>query len=160
MPTFVAWTTWLASYAVAWKWSITNAVALYAALPTAAPGCYIATAAASGHTKFVGSAPVRTADGSTFPANLQLRRLKCVELAVASICPVGHRFIRRIYDRIGPPLARLIAPHPLLADLAFAILKPLELLTFGLLITCAPEVRLKMNGLYRGSNEHAKAIAL
>jgi len=139
--TIVAWIAWLAGYAVAWKWSIINAVALYYTLPTQPPGCYIATAAAAGHRRFVGSAPARAADGSTFPANRQLRRLKCVEIALATVCPAGHRLIRRVYDFVGPPLARRIARHPLLADIAFATLKPVEWLTFGLLVAMVPEVR-------------------
>lgn len=143
-----SWLAWLSAYAAAWKWSIINAVAYYATLPPTHSGCYIATAAAAGHPGFVGSTAVRAADGSVFRVNAQLRRLKCVEIALAAAWPAGHRRIRRAYDFAGPPLARIIALHPLLADLAFAGLKPFEWIAFGLLATAAPEVRRAACTLY------------
>lgn len=148
LATFIAWIPWLGGYASAWKLSITNAIALYAALPPSAPGCYIATAAAAGHRRFVGSTLTRAGDGAIYPANQQLRRLKCVEIAIAVVCPNVHRLIRRIYDYLGPPLARRIAPHPLVADIAYAILKPVEWASFGLLIAIAPGVRVTISNLY------------
>jgi hypothetical protein len=147
-PLIFGWIAWIGAYAVAWKLSVTNALAMYAALPAQAPHCYIATAAAAGHRRFVGSALVHAADGSIFPANQQLRRLKCVEIAVAAACPRLHRLIRRIYDRSGPPLARMIAPRPLAADIAFALLKPIEWIAFGLLILMAPDARATARRLY------------
>jgi hypothetical protein len=144
-----SWIGWLIAYTAAWKWSITNAVAMYAALPTSAPGCYVATAATNGHPTFVGSTAVRAADGSVFHANLQLRRLKCVEIALMTVCPLGHRRVRRLYDFLGPRLADVISVHPTLADIAFALLKPVEWIAFGLLIAWVPQVRALAKTLYR-----------
>lgn len=76
-----------------------------------------------------------------FLASWQLRRLKCVEIALAAICPAAHRSIRLVYDFIGPPLARVIGVHPLLADLTFVALIPMEWITYGLLIVAVPQVR-------------------
>lgn len=132
---------WLIAYATAWRWSVANALAMYAALPTSHPGCYIATAAAAGHPHFVRSTAIRAADGTVFRANAQLRRFKCAEIALATLAPTVHRKLRRAYDFAGPRLARIIAWHPLLADIAFATLKPLEWVAFASLIAVVPEGR-------------------
>jgi len=135
-----AWLAWLIGFGVAWKWSITNAITLYAALPASQPGCYIATAAATGHPLLVKSEATTAADGTVYRTNGQLRRLKCVEIALAAVCPTTHRAIRFIYDFIGPPLARIIARHPVLADLAFLGLTPIEWIAYGLLVASIPDV--------------------
>ena len=138
---------WILGYGAAWKWSIANAIKAYAALPTSAH-CYIATAAASGHRRFVRSGRAVAGDGSIFWCNDQLRRLKCVEIAFAAASPATHRLMRRIYDWAGPRLARLIACRPLLADLAYATLKPTEWLAYGLLVCLIPASRAAANDLY------------
>jgi hypothetical protein len=143
-----AWLAWLIGFGVAWKWSITNAIALYATLPASRPGCYIATAAATGHPLLVKSSETAAADGTIYRANGQLRRVKCVEIALATICPTVHRAIRTIYDFLGPPLARFIGLHPLLADLAFLTLTPIERTTYGLLVASIPEIRAVARQLY------------
>jgi hypothetical protein len=148
LPRLLAPLIWIAAYWLAWKWTMANAVKAYAALPPSSPGCYIATAAATGHRRWVGSTRAMARDGSTYWANAQLRRLKCLEVAVATLCPAAHRVARRAYDVAGPPLARLITPHPLLADAAYLALKPVELIGFGLLASAVPEVRRAAKGLY------------
>jgi len=71
-----------------------------------------------------------------------------VEIAIHSVCPLGHRAIRRIYDNAGPPFSRLIAMHPVIADIAFVLLKPIEWLLFGSLIVVVPEVRAAIQRVY------------
>jgi hypothetical protein len=112
---------WLATYAAAWGVAVGQAIRAYHALPTTRPtGCYVATAAARGHRRFVRS---RTLGG--MPVNDQLRRLKCAEIALAALAPGCHRAVRAIYDRIGPILAAGMV-HPLLADLGYVLLTPAE----------------------------------
>ncbi len=59
-------------------------------------------------------------------ANDQLRILKGAELCILALAPQSHRVIRCIYDRFGPPIASMLR-HPLLGDLAYILLKPMEL---------------------------------
>ena len=119
-------TTWLAVYAAAWRFDILKMYELYAALPSQPPpNCYIATAAARGHSQFVGSRTVHRADGKSVQVNRQLQVLKCAELALLAIFPRWHKRLRKVYDRLGKPLARRIQ-NPYLADLAYLLLKPCE----------------------------------
>jgi hypothetical protein len=147
--TVLAWIPWLGACAGAWRWSIHNAIEAYSRLPTSPPGCYIASAAAAGHPKFVGSTPVSAVDGSVYLTNQQLRRFKCVEIGLASVCPRVHHIIRRIYDDLGPPMAAYIGSHPLRADAAYLLLKPIEWVSFGSLMALVPEVRASVHKLYR-----------
>jgi len=117
--------SWLAAWAAAWKGSLTLAAAKYATLPTEAPDCYIATAAARGHARFVGAEMALTSTGMTFRANAQLRRLKRFEILLRLVAPAIHRGLRAAYDFVGPPLARRLR-HPLAADVAYLLLKPAE----------------------------------
>jgi hypothetical protein len=59
--------------------------------------------------------------------NAQLRVLVCAEIALHVICPGLRRSWRRAYDRLGPPIARQL-DGPILADLAYVSLKPVEYL--------------------------------
>jgi len=42
-------------------------------------------------------------------------------------CPNAHRLLRKVYNRVGPAVARRIQ-RPILADLMYVMLKPIELL--------------------------------
>jgi hypothetical protein len=117
--------TWLGGYALSWDICISRLVEQYSRLPLTQPHCYIATAAARGHSWFVKSSPSWTASGATFAANDQLRILKCTEFCLLAMAPPTHRAIRCIYDWLGPRIARRIR-HPLLGDLAYVLLKPFE----------------------------------
>jgi hypothetical protein len=120
-PVATAAPAWTVTYAGTWAVAVEQAIRAYHALPTARPSkCYVASAAARGHRRFVRS---RVIGG--VPVNDQLRRLKCAELALATATPRLHRAVRRLYDRVGPVLAAGMI-HPLLADLAYVILKPAE----------------------------------
>ncbi len=72
--------------------------------------------------------------------NPQLQRLKCVELALLAISPNLHKFIRRIYDVLGRKLAARIN-NPILADIAFLILVPVEWISFLVLKLIIPNVQ-------------------
>lgn len=133
-------TAWLGAYIAAWRFNILKMYELYAQLPpTPPPDCYIATAAAHGHPTFVRARIIRQGDGTVMCVNAQLQRLKCAELAVLAVNPYLHARLRRIYDRLGQPLARNIR-NPFAADLAYLLLKPLECLAAFILKLVIPEI--------------------
>jgi len=141
-------TAWLATYIAAWRFDILKMYELYAALPPQPPpDCYIATAAAHGHPRFVRSWTVRRADGMSMPGNVQLQVLKCAELALMGTTPRWHKTLRKIYDGVGRSLARRIR-NPFLADMAYVFLKPLEWLAGIMLKLIIPEIDSISSKLY------------
>jgi len=116
----------LGAYAGAWAMAVRQAIRMYQTLPPTPPArCYVASAAAGGHAGFVGSKDI-VVDGEPVAVNDQLRRLKAVEIALAEGWPAGHRAVRRVYDRCGPAVARVIRRNRWLADAAYVSLKPFE----------------------------------
>jgi hypothetical protein len=141
---------WLTAYAATWALAIQQAIQTYRALPTTRPNhCYIASAAARGHHRFVRARG--TCDGAII--NDQLQRLKCGEIALATISPRLHRLIRAIYDRIGPTMAAGLI-HPLLADFAYALLKPAEWITLLLLRRAVRHFDRLAAGIYLEAPNH------
>ncbi len=131
---------WLVTYAIAWRYDILKMYELYAALPPQPPpDCYIATAAAQGHPRVVGSRLVQRADGKSMQVNGQLQVLKFAELALLAVNPRWHTALRRFYDVVGKSLARRIH-NPILADFAYLMLKPFEWLARWLLKVVVPEI--------------------
>lgn len=123
---FLAPLTWLSAYTAACAVAITRGVDYFAALPVQPSGiCYVASAAAKGHRHIVGSRPVRISANEVASINWQLRYLLCAEIALHVVSPSTHRLFRQLYNRYGPLLAAALI-HPLLADLAYLSLKPLE----------------------------------
>ncbi|MBK9779680.1 MAG: hypothetical protein IPP55_06490 [Anaerolineales bacterium] len=118
---------WISAYAFALRFNILKMFELYNALPTEPPNCYIATAAANGHPRFVGSREVTLANGKSMRVNRQLQRLKAAEIALMGVSGTGHRMMRKIYDVVGKQLAAHIH-NPFLADVSYLLLKPFELL--------------------------------
>jgi hypothetical protein len=94
-------------------------------LPKENPNCFICTAAAKGHRQFVHSERLRISGGGAVHINDQLRTLKTGELALMIIAPRTHRVLRRIYNAVGPRLARQVRT-PWAADVAYLGLKPAE----------------------------------
>jgi len=131
----------------AWSASILLALRQYQTLPTEPPHCYIATAAARGHTRLVRSRRVTLTDGRSFPINRQLQTLKAGELAIRAVCPGVHRAMRRVYDTAGPRVARRLT-HPLLADLAYLTLTPLAWATRTVLRLLIPGIDARIARLY------------
>jgi hypothetical protein len=126
--------TWFGGYCAAWRVAYLMVLEEYSKLPTAAPqGCYLCTAAARGHRRFVRSEDFISADGRICRVNDQLRRFKAFELFLIAVFPSLHRLCRSIYDCIGPVLARTIACS-LFADFAYVALKPFEWICRGVLL--------------------------
>ena len=138
---------WLGGFAAAWSIAILRMFQLYAALPTVPPNCYIATAAANGHARFVGSREVTLADGTQMRVNAQLHRLKCAELALKAIAPRLHAMLRKMYDTLGKPLARRMI-NPFVADAAYLLLKPCEWLAIFALRWFVPEINILARKMY------------
>jgi hypothetical protein len=97
----------------------------YNALPDVQPEkCFIVTAAARGNRRFVGSElnPI-----TGLMENAQLARMRAFERYLMTESPAAHRLLRKVYNRVGPAVAWRIR-RPLVADIAYVMLKPLELL--------------------------------
>jgi len=142
---------WLGVYATAWRYDILKMFELYAALPPAPPpDCYIATAAAQGHPRFVGSRLVKRSDGKWMWVNRQLQILKCAELALMGLSPRLRKPLRTIYDAVGRPLARRIK-NPIVADIAYLLLKPWEILASVSLSRIIPEIDSISKKIYTNS---------
>lgn len=148
-------TAWIAIHLGAWRKSMDLAIAAYAQLPTEDPSCYICTAAARGHRRFVGARVVgHGGSGMPLVVNEQLQTLKAAELALRTVSPRFHRRLRRIYDRIGPPLARRL-DNPWFADLAYLSLKPAEWAARVALHSLFCISRKKWRRLYAGDGDLA-----
>jgi hypothetical protein len=139
---------WLAAYAYALRFNILKMYELYAALPPQPPDCYIATAAAKGHPGIVGSQSVQLENGKSMRVNRQLQRLKAAEIAIMAVTPTGHRWMRFVYDVLGKKLAAHIQ-NPLLADVAFLLLIPVEWISFFVLKLFIPEIQTISDRMYR-----------
>lgn len=140
--------TWLSVWLGSLVAAIYLAIQEYEKLPTSPPGgCYIATAAARGHRRWVRSQPIRCRDGSIMFINNQLRLCKVAELALWALSPAAHRILRNLYDRLGPPIARRLR-HPLLADLAYLTLLPPAFFAYCLLSIMGCDVRQLMQRVY------------
>jgi len=119
---------WLAAYLATARASVVRALDAYAQLPLSAPGndCYVASAAARGHPRFVGSFSIRSSAGTLCVVNRQLCVLKAGELALKAVLPRCHRWLRRGYDVVGPAVAARCTSSLWRADLAYLSLKPAE----------------------------------
>ncbi len=140
---------WLSAHLAAWRISFLAMLDQYARLPLSPPGgCFVCTAVAQGHARVVRSQSYVAPDGAVFRVNDQLRRLKALELLLASVSPRCHRRCRWLYDRLGPRFAALLV-HPLMADLGYLALKPAEWLAWACLqvVLCGDMQRVR--DLYR-----------
>lgn len=139
---------WLFAYVFALRFNILKMFELYNTLPTEPPNCYIATAAANGHPNFVRSQEVTLVNGKSMRVNRQLQRLKALEIALMGVSAPSHRMMRRVYDVLGKWLAKHIQ-NPILADIAYLILVPVELFSFFVLKSIIPEIKILSERLYR-----------
>jgi hypothetical protein len=111
---------WLAS----WLWSRS----LYVSLPDQAPSdCFIVTAAGHGHAAFVGTYYEVERNGRKRLVNQQLITLWQFENIWRNFAPRSHRIFRCAYNKVGPVIAARIK-SPWLADFAYLVIKPLELI--------------------------------
>ncbi len=124
---------WAAGIIVSLYAKMLAARSLYDSLPDEPPDCFIVTAAARGHPGFVGS---RYEPPAGRWENAQLRRMRAFERYLMRNFPAVHRTLRRVYNVIGPAVAGRIR-SPIVADLTYLLLKPVELLAWAvLLLSC------------------------
>jgi len=121
----VAAGSWITAYWLSVRQAIEWTLEEYQKLPTTQPDCYVCSAAANGHAKWVGSNRIKTPQGLVI-VNLQMQRLKALELMATVICPRALRPIRAVYDLFGPTIARRCASNRWCADITFLLLKPVE----------------------------------
>lgn len=108
-----------------WLGSILWSQSCYKELPNAAPGCFVVTAASRGHRRIVGPFFPAVRRGSLRTVNQQLLTFWRFEAAWRTHLPLAHATFRKIYNRIGPVIAKRIC-SPWLADAAYLTLKPAE----------------------------------
>lgn len=117
--------SWLVSYIITWRLAVAKVLEVYASLPKKPPDCYISTATVRGHKQIVQSYHVRTPAGNILVVNSQMQYFKCAELVMMRVTPLFHGICRKIYDSSGPHLAKYIK-YPLMGDITYFLLKPLE----------------------------------
>jgi hypothetical protein len=140
--------TWFAAHCAAWRMSYTIMLYEYAQLPKNEPDrCFVCSAAAKGHSSFVGSEDYVTGSGARFRVTDQLRVLKAFELLLLKITPYGHNTLRQVYNRVGPSITAILI-HPVLADLAYLAIKPAEWLALGCLSLALGNKWLAIYSLY------------
>lgn len=109
-----------------WWFSLTWSRRIYEGLPDQPPSCFVVTAAARGHEALVGPFLTVSHQGQLRRANRQLLTLWQFEALWQARARRSQAAFRRVYNRIGPVIARQIT-LPCLADLAYLCLKPMEL---------------------------------
>lgn len=125
-PNFISLVGSLPFWLASWLWSRH----LYDSLPDKAPdGCFIVTSAGHGHAEFVGPHFEVEHNGRRRLANQQLLTFWQFENLWRAQFPHSHAQFRKIYNRVGPMIARRIS-SPCLADLTFIALKPMEWLAW------------------------------
>lgn len=119
---------WIGTFFMNWKLAIDLMMEEYSKLPLQDPSnCFVCSAAAHGHRRFV-AAQLQ----SGILVNRQMQRLKLLEFALQFLLPNCHRWIRIVYNRIGPPIAKLCRVNHWTADAVYVGLKPVEYAAIGL----------------------------
>ena len=141
--------TWFgiaAGWYLSWKAAVDLMFEVYSTLPTNR-NCYITSAAAHGHSLLVGREGDFELDQEEV-VTLQMQRCKFVEICLATACPRSHAHIRYIYDRLGPPLAKLCGRNVWFADITYLACKPIEWLAVGLCYASATPAD-RIRSIYR-----------
>ena len=112
---------------------------IFSSLPNQPPSCFVVTAAGQGHRSFVGPFLEATHRGRQRVANRQLITLWKLEELWQRHASVSHTVFRRIYNRVGPVIARRIN-SPWLADAAYLALKPIECVA-ALIVTASNKTK-------------------
>jgi hypothetical protein len=108
-------------WAISLLWSRSH----YQSLPQSS-ACFVVTAAARGHRRFVGPFATVVRRGRCVEANRQLMTMWDFEKWWQAHAPRSHACFRRFYNRVGPMVARQIGSR-WTADLVYLVLKPLEI---------------------------------
>jgi hypothetical protein len=124
-----------------WIASLIQSQKFHQQLPDQPPDCFVVTAASLGHSSLVGPFFKCQRQCCIRQANQQLMTFWAFEQLWVSKSPRSHRLFRAIYNRVGPRLAARIR-NPWLADMAYLMLKPAELLASLLNSHCYTRTKL------------------
>lgn len=151
----MSWVTWIGCLFAACRYAVATSLDEYSKLPLQDPGnCFVATAACRGHRRLVRSE--RVAGGWLSP---QLQRLKAFEIAMQTVLPSLHRFVRRIYNTVGPWFAQRMTSR-WAGDICYFLLKPVEIVAILCLrLLLGADVHM-VDRLYRGRAEGIDTIAV
>lgn len=108
-----------------WAAGVFVSIQKYKSLPNTPPDCFIVTAATHGHAGLVGPFTNAVHRNEIRQVNRQLLTFWRLENIWQLHAPRSHRLFRKIYNRIGPLIARRIR-SPWLADMVYLMLKPAE----------------------------------
>ena len=120
-----------------WIGSVVLSRTSYESLPDQPPSCFVVTAATRGHESVVGPFTDVNRNGRILRANRQLLTLWRFEALWQARARRSHAAFRRVYNFIGPVVARKIA-LPWLADVAYIGIKPAEF--FAAVVLCAARI--------------------
>ena len=113
---------------------------------------YLCTVAAGGHRKVV--KPVRKGirHGHEVIVNRQLCIANAFEQILEEKTPRFHKLVRRVYDRYGFPVARLIKSK-WIADIIYILMKPLEWIFLMVIYTIDVHPENRIVTQYMGKND-------
>ena len=113
---------------------------------------YLCTVAAGGHRKLV--KPVRKGirHGHEVIVNRQLCIANAFEQILEEKTPRFHKLVRRVYDRYGFPVARLIKSK-WIADIIYILMKPLEWIFLMVIYTIDVHPENRIVTQYMGKND-------
>ncbi len=121
----------LLAQAAGWAWAAEKTIDAYNALGDRPP-CYVVTASAYGYPWLVRPTLRLDHEGRRILESAQLVRLREFERLWGIKSPDTHRQFRRLYNVVGPLMAKCIQ-RPFLASVSYLALKPLEWLVMVLL---------------------------
>lgn len=110
-----------------WIGSVLWSRNIYKSLPDRANDCFLVTAATRGHQQLVGPFFEVARRNQKQIANRQLATLWQFEDLWRDKSPRSHGAFRRVYNQVGPHVARRIS-QPWMADIVYLAIKPVELL--------------------------------
>ncbi len=100
-------------------------------------GHYLCTVAACGHPRLVKPLRLGLRGGATILVNRQLAIANAFEDLLHERFPRVGSVARRVYDKLGLPVARWVR-HRLLADIVYVLMKPAELAFYTFLLLLDP----------------------
>jgi len=126
-----------------WALSVWWSYKTYLSLPDRETGCFVVTAASRGHRSFVGPFLNVTHRGGNRVANQQLATFWAFEALWRGHAPRTHAVFRRVYNVLGPAIAKRIT-SPWVADLFYVALKPLEVFArAALMLPALPTLKIE-----------------
>ncbi|MHB8974298.1 MAG: hypothetical protein ACYC3X_31470 [Pirellulaceae bacterium] len=85
----LGWLSFVAAWAASWKIAVDMMLVEYAQLPTTDPNCYVGSAAAHGHGRFVGTDRPTFGSAVVPLVNMQMRRLPLPDRVIGLHPPHG-----------------------------------------------------------------------